>query len=371
MTRKRAATLAALTILVLDAPAPALAQPGGTAPKLVAGGGGAEFSGDGGPAVEAELNKPTAAAVAADGTLFVADMVNRRVRAIGPDGIIRTVAGNGRSTVPQLPLPPNTKGTGIALGSPNAITIGGDGTLFIADSTVSRVYALAPDGTITVRVDPTVLGGPINTINGLAVTGDGVLHLADRENNRVIEVGPGGGSRPISTPVGLPVGLAADTAGDVWIVSASSMLSRLHGGKIATIVESADGRWAADERRPTSTPFHAIAISAGKDGVYVIDNTRREARRLADDGAVSTAADLPADPFGADDPLAVAAEAAPAGPLYLVDTLGSRIFSAPVAASADNGQGSSRTPTWYWAVGGVLVVALLALLLWIARRRRA
>ncbi|WP_433790622.1 hypothetical protein [Actinoplanes sp. CA-252034] len=371
MMTKRAAAFATLTILVLGAPSPVLAQPGGAAPTPVAGAGRAGFSGDGGPAIGAALNKPTAAVVAPDGTLYVADMVNRRVRAIGPDGIIRTVAGNGRSTVPQLPLPPGATGTGVALGSPNAIALGGDGTLFIADSTVSRVYALAPDGAVTVRVDPTVLGGPINTINGLAVTGDGILYLADRENNRIVEIPPGSGSRPVSTPVGLPVGLTADASGDVWIVSASSMVSRLRDGRVATIVESPDSGWQADDNRPRSSPFDAIAVSAGADGVYIVDNTRREARRLAGDGVVSTVAELPADPFGANDPVALAAGAAPAGPLYLIDTVGSRIFSTPVTAPGPAGDGGAGDATWRWAVGGALLLALLALIIWIARRRRA
>jgi hypothetical protein len=369
--RKRVAAFAALAILMLGAPAPVLAQPGDATPTLVAGAGRATFSGDGGPATAAALNKPTAAVVGPDGTVFVADMVNRRVRAIGPDRVIRTVAGNGRSTVPQVPLPSGTMGTTIALGSPNAIALGGDGTLFIADSTVSRVYALAPDGAITVRADPTVLGGPINAINGLAVTDEGVLYIADRENNRIVEVPAAAGSRPVSTPVGLPVGLAADAAGDVWVVSASSMLSRLHDGRLATIVESGDGGWSADDRRPASSPFDATAVSAGKDGVYIVDNARREARRLATDGAVSTVADLPEDPFGARDPLALAAGAAPAGPLYVVDTVGSRIFSTPVVATGGTGDDAAAAPIRPWIVGGALAVALLALLLWIVRRRRA
>ncbi|GIE74137.1 hypothetical protein Aph02nite_00870 [Actinoplanes philippinensis] len=363
--------MATLAALALGAPGPAFAQPGGAAPTLVAGAGRAAFSGDGGPATEAALNKPTAAVVGADGTLYVADMVNRRVRAIGRDGVIRTVAGNGTSTVPKLPLTPGATGIGIGLGSPNAIALAGDGTLFIADSTVSRVYALAPDGAVTVRADPGVLGGPINTINGLAVTGDGVLCLTDRENNRIVELPPGAGSRPVSTPVGLPVGLAADASGDVWIVSASSMLSRLHGGRVATIVESAGAGWRADEARPNASPFGAIAVSAGADGVYLVDNARRAVRRLHADGTVSTVADLPADPFGARDPLAVAAGAAPAGPLYLVDTVGSRIFSTPVTASGPAGDEEAAGPMWRWAAGGALAIVLVALLIWIVRRRRA
>jgi DNA-binding beta-propeller fold protein YncE len=51
------------------------------------------YSGDGGPATEARLNNPVDLALAEDGTLYFTDVYNHCVRAIAPDGIIRTVAG--------------------------------------------------------------------------------------------------------------------------------------------------------------------------------------------------------------------------------------------------------------------------------------
>src|SRR5206468_655556 len=52
------------------------------------------FSGDGGPAVQAGLNTPAGLATDAKGNLFIADKNNHRVRRIGPDGAITTIAGN-------------------------------------------------------------------------------------------------------------------------------------------------------------------------------------------------------------------------------------------------------------------------------------
>ena len=63
--------------------------------KVVAGTGKPGFSGDGGPATQAELDRPLGMAVAPDGTLYFADAGNSRVRAILPDGTITTIAGNG------------------------------------------------------------------------------------------------------------------------------------------------------------------------------------------------------------------------------------------------------------------------------------
>jgi trimeric autotransporter adhesin len=61
----------------------------------IAGSGRAGFSGDGKPATAAELNTPQKIAIAKDGSIFIADRANHRVRKIDTRGIIATVAGEG------------------------------------------------------------------------------------------------------------------------------------------------------------------------------------------------------------------------------------------------------------------------------------
>ncbi|HND33036.1 MAG TPA: hypothetical protein PLA94_23725, partial [Myxococcota bacterium] len=63
--------------------------------STVAGTGMAGYSGDGGPAIDAQLHSPYGLGFAADGTLYIADTDNSVVRAVSPDGTIRTVAGSG------------------------------------------------------------------------------------------------------------------------------------------------------------------------------------------------------------------------------------------------------------------------------------
>jgi streptogramin lyase len=67
------------------------------APKIetIAGTGKAGFSGDGGPALQAELNNPYGLVVGPGGALFLCDMGNHRIRKIDKKGIITTVAGSG------------------------------------------------------------------------------------------------------------------------------------------------------------------------------------------------------------------------------------------------------------------------------------
>src|SRR4051812_20132874 len=60
---------------------------------LVAGGG---TGGDGAPADRAKLDSPFGVGFAPDGTLVFVELTGQRVRSIGPDGLVRTVAGTGR-----------------------------------------------------------------------------------------------------------------------------------------------------------------------------------------------------------------------------------------------------------------------------------
>jgi len=69
--------------------------------QTVAGTGKFGFFGDGGPAVAADLASPEAIAIGRDGTIFFSDGANNRIRAIDRKGLIRTVAGNGRSGPPE------------------------------------------------------------------------------------------------------------------------------------------------------------------------------------------------------------------------------------------------------------------------------
>ena len=64
-----------------------------------AGNGRAGFGGDGGPASQAQLNRPESIAVDVAGNVYIADTENFRVRRVATDGVITTIAGSGEITV--------------------------------------------------------------------------------------------------------------------------------------------------------------------------------------------------------------------------------------------------------------------------------
>src|SRR5207302_8014134 len=81
------------SLLARAAEQPAQPYPPGTI-LTVAGTGKLGFSGDGGPATRARLNDPLDLGVDTSGILYIADAKNSRIRKVGPDGIITTVAGS-------------------------------------------------------------------------------------------------------------------------------------------------------------------------------------------------------------------------------------------------------------------------------------
>ena len=101
----------------------------------VAGSGQASFFGDGGPAVDADLNTPTGLVVDGAGNLYVADTTNDRIRKIDPQGIITTVAGAGARDF----FGDGGPATAAALNLPRDVFVDGAGNLFIADTQNHRV----------------------------------------------------------------------------------------------------------------------------------------------------------------------------------------------------------------------------------------
>ena len=83
------------------------------------------YSGDGGPATSARLNKPYGVAVDRKGNLYITDLVNNRVRKVNPKGTISTFAGTGKRGFSGDGGP----ATRAKLSSPSGITVDGRGTL--------------------------------------------------------------------------------------------------------------------------------------------------------------------------------------------------------------------------------------------------
>jgi hypothetical protein len=95
---------ALLATLLLGGPAPAGAATGGI--STVAGNGFGAFWGDGGLATSASMRAPIGVAFAPDGTMYIADVGDHRVRKVSPLGLISTFAGPARPATPATTARP-------------------------------------------------------------------------------------------------------------------------------------------------------------------------------------------------------------------------------------------------------------------------
>ena len=120
--------------------------------STIAGDGTRGFSGDGGPAINAQLIWPSSIDVSEDGTIYFSDTGNNRIRKITPGGIIYTVAGNGVRGFSGDGGP----AINAQLKDPRGLTVSSDGTIFFADTGNNRVRKITPGGIIyTVAGDGT------------------------------------------------------------------------------------------------------------------------------------------------------------------------------------------------------------------------
>ncbi len=103
---------------------------------------GCGYGGDGGPATEAMLNYPADLAVGPDGTIYIADAYNHCVRAVDPDGTIRTFAGVCGEQGFDGDFGPATEAL---LNTPFGVELDLDGVVYIADTYNSRIARVEPE----------------------------------------------------------------------------------------------------------------------------------------------------------------------------------------------------------------------------------
>jgi uncharacterized protein (TIGR03437 family) len=309
----------------------------------VAGKGSRGFSGDGGPGTSAALNQPLSVAVDVAGNILIADSLNDRVRKVGTDGVITTVAGSGVRGSGGDGGP----ATGAALYAPEGVAVDRAGNLYIADTGNQRLRKVSAQGTIS------TLARLFSFPRAVAVHADGNLYIADDYTIRKVspqgaintvagssESPPsfsGDGGPATSASLDNPDGVAVDAAGNLYIADTGNQRLRKvsSGGTISTLAGSGLTTFYGDGGPANAAGFNAptdVAVDSGGN-LYIADSKNQRIRKINAQGTISTVAGNgrvgdsgdggPAISASLNNPVAVAVDAI--GNIYIADQSNNRI----------------------------------------------
>jgi sugar lactone lactonase YvrE len=329
-----------------------------------AGTGKAGYGGDGSQATSAQLARPSGLAYDAAGNLFLADANNHVVREITPAGTITTVAGSGVAGFGG----DGGVATAAFLDTPTAVALDRNGTLYIADSHNHRIR-MVKQGVITTVAGTGVSGfsgdggaalsAQLALPTGLALDASGNLYIADTNNQRVRKVSngtistvagngeelfAGDGSPATQASLDQPTGVAVDASGTLYIadknnhrlrtVSPAGIISTLAGNGIAPFSGAFAGDGAAANGAALAKPVSVSLDAAGN--IYVADTNNQRIRQINASGVITTLAGTGDQGFAGDGgPAASAVLNSPRaavtdalGNLSITDTRNQRLRSA-------------------------------------------
>jgi sugar lactone lactonase YvrE len=261
-------------------------------------GAGQGFGGDGGPATLALLNSPADLASDAAGNIYIADSGNGRIRRVGRDGIIQTLAGGG---------PPSATGDGIPaisayLRTPTGVALDSTFNIYVVedDLVFGRIRKVTPDGTISTV---TTAFGP----RDIAISTNGDLYVTepamnfDHPNGGVYRVSANGSLTAVVTGMSVPGGLTFDTAGRLLVsesatspafnprvlradtVPSSGEVFQCSAPSATIVAGSASGQGYAGDGGPATaalldTPLGLTVDASGN--IYIADSHNKRIRRV-------------------------------------------------------------------------------------------
>ncbi|MHB1045548.1 MAG: SMP-30/gluconolactonase/LRE family protein [Thermoanaerobaculia bacterium] len=234
--------------------------------STLAGSGGYGFAD--GPGASAMFTYPYGVAVDAAGNVYVADVVNNRIRKIDTAGNVSTLAGNGTSGFADGP------GASAMFSYPYGVAVDDAGNVFVADGGNGRIRKIDTAGNVSTLAGNGTSGfadGPgasamFSSPEGVAVDASGNVYVADVVNNRIRKIDTAGDVTTLggmqaagiadgpgaSAMFGYPRGVAVDASGNVYVADPNNQRIRKidTAGDVTTLggmqaAGSADGTGAA------------------------------------------------------------------------------------------------------------------------------
>lgn len=278
----------------------------------VAGTGQEGATGDGGPAASARLASPRGVATDDAGNVYIADSGNHRIRMVGPNGTVKTVAGTGEEGFGG----DGGNALNASLDSPAAVAVGPDGSVYIADTGNSRIRRLDTAGVVTTvagngeradpRLDVPATESPLRGPGDVAVDSMGRVYIPDWFKHRVLMVDLAGvlvavagtgdrgalgdGGPATSARFWRPGGVAVSDSDTLYVADTGNHMVRkvTTDGNIATIAGFGSGgftgegapatefRLSRPSRLAAASDERVVVVDSGNDRVRVLT---REAPR--------------------------------------------------------------------------------------------
>ncbi len=271
-----------------------------------AGTGTAGFSGDGGAATSAQLNRPYGVAVDAIGNLYITDDLNYRIRKVSQTGIITTIAGNGTAGFSG----DGGAATSGSFNGANQITIDRNGNIFFSDFFNNRIRKVSTSGIISTVAGNGTAGfggdggqataGMLSHPAGVAVDNIGNIYIADNDNDRIRKVNTSGiittiagtgtagfsgdGGAATSAQLSNPSSISVDASRTLFFTDQNNQRLRKINttGTITTIVGNGTAGYSGDGGPATSAALnnpYNVAID-GLGNLYIADYGNSAIRKI-------------------------------------------------------------------------------------------
>jgi sugar lactone lactonase YvrE len=294
----------------------------------IAGNGTAGFSGDGGPATEAELNSPSDGKFDWAGNLYIADSHNQRIRKVDRNGIITTVAVKG--------------------GYLFALALDAAGNIYFTTNGyhLTYVYKVDLNGVVTIFAGNGTSGysgdgGPATEAElgfmwGLAADAAGNVYISDGNNGVIRKVDTQGIITSIVSNLNSPRGLAVDAVGNLYIADQNDNFILKVGTNGLTIIAGNGKQGFSGDGGPATQaelnlPWGVAVDAAGN--VYIADAGNNGIRRVDTNGTIKTIALC--DTNGTYPP-ACGVTTDPSGMLYAIEPYDNLVLKVDVSQSAVN-----------------------------------
>ena len=329
--------------------------------STIAGTGLTDYCGDGAQASKAMLFFPDAIAFDAQGSLYITDVANFRIRKVATNGIITTLAGNGIE---------NYSGDGglatlASLNGLSGIAIDGTGNVFFSAG-LNRIRKVDVNGIVSTFAGNVISGfmgdGGLATSarlyspEGLACDASGNLYIADANNDRIRKISPNGiitsiagsglrggncplnfgnGGQALQACLYAPSGVFVDPTGVIYIADRGNQRIRQidNNGIISNVagVSNFTGEGGLAASADFYWPYGLTSDSKGN--IYVADQYHGIIRKIDKNGIITTIAGKRFRSFSGDggpateavlnDPRGVAADKQ--GNIYIADTYNNRV----------------------------------------------